>query len=107
MNPANFKVLDPKESYSFSQYFDLPFSIHDIVADLGYEFRRSALILQSDPGIQSRLAVLTTYLNRNLKWVRPVAEITRREFFIFPILVELCDYLEVILNDEYSLSVSQ
>jgi hypothetical protein len=36
-----------------------------------------------------------------------VAEITRREIFIFPILAELCDYLEVMLNDEYYLSVNQ
>jgi hypothetical protein len=40
MNPANFKVLDPKESYDFSQYFDLPFSIQEVVADLGYQFER-------------------------------------------------------------------
>jgi hypothetical protein len=107
MDPANFKVLDPKESYSFSNYFDLPFSIQDIVGDLGYQFERSPLTLPTEIGIQSRLESLTTYLNRNLKWVRPVAEITRRETFIFPILAELCDYLEVMLNDEYSLSVNQ
>jgi hypothetical protein len=107
MNPGSFKVLDSQESYRFDQYFDLPFSMQDIVSDLGYRFERSPLILPSEPGIQSRLAALTTYLNRNLKWVRPVAEITRREIFIFPILAELCDYLEVILNDEYNLSVNQ
>ncbi len=107
MNPEQFKVLDPKESYTFSKYFDLPFSIQDIVADLGYQFDRSPLHLPIEPGIHARLENLTTYLIRNLKWVRPVAEITRREIFIFPILAELCDYLEVMLNDEYSLSVNQ
>jgi hypothetical protein len=107
MNPERFKVLDPKESYTFSKYFDLPFSIQDIVADLGYDFDRSPLRLPREPGIQNRLAALTIYLTRNLKWVRPVAEITRREIFIFPILAELCDYLEVMLNDEYNLSVNQ
>ncbi|HBB35665.1 MAG TPA: hypothetical protein DDZ80_10125 [Cyanobacteria bacterium UBA8803] len=29
------KVLDPNESYTFSKYFDLPFSPEDILADLG------------------------------------------------------------------------
>ena len=107
MNPDRFKVLDPKESYTFSKYFDLPFSIQDIVADLGYDFDRSPLRLPTELGIRSRLNDLTVYLTRNLKWVRPVAEITRREIFIFPILAELCDYVEVMLNDEYSLSVNQ
>jgi hypothetical protein len=96
MNPADFKVLDSQGSYGFDQYFDLPFSIQDIVSDLGCRFERSPLILPSEPGIQSRLAALTTYLNRNLKWVRPVAEITRREIFISPILAELCDYLGIL-----------
>ena len=107
MNPEAFKVLDPKESYTFSKYFDLPFPIQDIVADLGYNFDRSPLRLPTEPGIHSRLNDLKIYLIRNLKWVRPVAEITRREIFIFPILAELCDYVEVMLNDEYSLSVNQ
>ncbi len=107
MNPEQFKVLDPKESYTFSKYFDLPFSIQDIVADLGYQFARSPLQLPTETGIHARLKDLTIYLTRNLKWVRPVAEITRREIFIFPILAELCDYLEVMLNDEYNLSVNQ
>jgi hypothetical protein len=107
MNPKQFKVLDAQESYTFSKYFDLPFSIQDIVGDFGYKFQRAPLNLPTESGIQSRLEHLTAYLNRNLKWVRPVAEITRREIFIFPILAELCDYLEVMLNDEYNLSVNQ
>ncbi len=89
MNPEQFKVLDSKESYTSSKHFDLPFSIQDIVADLGYKFDRSSLRLPTKPGIHSRLNDLTLYLTRNLKWVRPVAEITRREIFIFPILAEL------------------
>jgi hypothetical protein len=107
MDSTRFKVLDPNATYTFSKYFEMPFSIQDIVSDLGYQFRRSPLDLPQDPGVQPRLAALQTYVNRNLKWVRPVAEITRREVFIFPILTEICDYLEVILNDEYTLIVNQ
>ncbi len=29
------KVLDPNEPYTFSKYFDLPYSPEDILADLG------------------------------------------------------------------------
>jgi len=55
MNPERFKVLDPKESYTFNKHFDLPFSTQDIIANLGYEFDRSPLRLPTEPGIQSRL----------------------------------------------------
>jgi len=55
MNPERFKVLDPKESYTFNQYFYFPFSIQDNIANLSYEFDRSPLCLPTEPGIQSRL----------------------------------------------------
>ena len=53
MNPERFKVLNP--NYTFNQYFDLPFSIQDVIANLGYKFDRSPLRLPNEPGIQSRL----------------------------------------------------
>jgi hypothetical protein len=35
------KALDPNESYTFSKYFDLPYSPEDILADLGCTFERT------------------------------------------------------------------
>jgi hypothetical protein len=35
------KVLDPNETYTFSQYFDLPFTPEDILADLGCTLERA------------------------------------------------------------------
>ena len=35
------KVLDPNESYTFSKYFDLPYSPEDILADLGCTLERT------------------------------------------------------------------
>ena len=55
MNLERFKVLYPKESYTFNQHFDLPFSIQDVIANFGYEFDRSPLRLPTEPGIQLRL----------------------------------------------------
>jgi len=104
---TKFRVLDPVESYTFSRYFELPFPIQEIVADLGYRYQRKQLILPTDSGIQTRLASLSQVITRNLKWVRPVAEITRRETLVFPILAEVCDYLEVSLEGEYTLSFNQ
>ncbi len=35
------RVLDPKESYTFSKYFDLPYAPQDILADLGCTLERT------------------------------------------------------------------
>ena len=63
INPEQVKVLDPKESYTFSKYFDLPFSIQYIMADLGYQFARSALTVYRVPDeLAQILAILAGVL---------------------------------------------
>lgn len=107
LDPTQFRVLNPNESYTFSRYFELPFPIQEIVADIGYQYQRKLLTLPTDSQIQPRAQSLNHLITRNLKWVRPVAEITRRETFVFPILAEVCDYLKVPLEGEYTLSLNQ
>jgi hypothetical protein len=36
------QILKPGKSYSFSEYFDLPFTIDDILAELGCGIKRQA-----------------------------------------------------------------
>jgi hypothetical protein len=107
LDATRFKVLDPDESYTFSRYFELPYPIYEIVGDLGYRYQRQPLLLPTDPAIQSRVPSLAQVIVRNLKWVRPVAEVTRRETLVFPILAEVCDYLQVPLEGEYTVSLNQ
>jgi hypothetical protein len=43
------KVLNPNESYTFSRYFDLPYSPEDILADLGCTDRAARHVLEYLP----------------------------------------------------------
>jgi hypothetical protein len=67
LDPAQFRVLNPQETYTFSRYFELPYPIQEIVADLGYRYQREQLELPTDPAIQSRAVSLHQVTTRNLK----------------------------------------
>lgn len=101
------KVLDPNESYSFSKYFDLPYSPEDILADLGCTIERTDS--EDLPYTQCELdwlAELAESIRRRLKRVNTTTEQARREALIFPLLDRICDFLDYSINIEYTLSVS-
>ncbi len=104
--PQHYRVLDPAESYTFSQYFDLPFAPDDILLDLGCSLVRKRLELPSYSGTILQLDFLRSYLERNLEFVAPISEISRREIFIAPILLEICAQTHTRLNIEYTLKVN-
>lgn len=101
------KVLDPKESYTFSRYFELPFAPQDILADLGCTLERTD---QEDLPYSTAplewLPALSDSLKRRLKRVNTTTEQARREALIFPVIDQICDQLNYSINIEYALSVS-
>ena len=101
------KVLDPNESYSFSKYFDLPYSPEDILADLGCTIERTDR--ENLPYTQCELdwlPELAESMRRRLKRVNTTTEQARREALIFPLLDRICDLFDYSINIEYSISVS-
>jgi len=101
------KVLDPNESYSFSKYFDLPFSPEDILADLGCTIERTDR--ENLPYTQCELdwlPELAESMRRRLKRVNTTTEQARREALIFPLLDRICDLFDYSISIEYSISVS-
>lgn len=101
------KVLDPNESYTFSKYFDLPFSPKDILADLGCTIERTDR--ENLPYTQCELdwlPELAESMRRRLKRVNTTTEQARREALIFPLLDRICDLFDYSINIEYSISVS-
>lgn len=101
------KVLDPNESYTFSKYFDLPFSPEDILADLGCTIERTDR--ENLPYTQCKLdwlPELAESMRRRLKRVNTTTEQARREALIFPLLDRICDLFDYSINIEYSISVS-
>jgi hypothetical protein len=105
---AKPKILKPGERYTFSQYFEMAYAIEDILADLGCTIDRTSLPLpQAEPEIiQGSYQFLQQYLERNLKFVHPVTEISRREVLIAPTLMEVCATVSGSLNIEYAVTVS-
>jgi len=101
------KVLDPNESYTFSKYFDLPYSPEDILADLGCTIERTND--EDLPYTQCELdwlAELAISMRRRLKRVNTTTEQARREALIFPLLDRICDFLDYSINIEYTVNVS-
>lgn len=108
MSLSKPKILKPGERYTFSQYFDMSYAVEDVLADLGCTIDRSSLNLpKAEPDtIQSGYQFLQHYLQRNLKFVNPVTEISRREVLIAPTLLEVCAIVQATLNIEYTITVS-
>ena len=99
-------ILKSGVSCTFSQYFDLPFTIDDILAELGCTIERTTLNLPRKPLSQS-LELLQRELARNQNRVELVNEIARREALIGPILFEVAERSNQRINVEYSIVVNE
>ncbi len=101
------KVLDPSESYTFSRYFELPYTPQDILADLGCSLQRTdSLNLPYSDAPIAWLPALADSLKRRLKRMNILTEQARREALIFPIIDQVCDDLDCPLNIEYVVTVN-
>ncbi|NMG20430.1 hypothetical protein [Brasilonema bromeliae] len=99
------RIFKPGESYTFSRYFELSFTIDDILAELNCTLERKNLILPESSKILD-LQFLQRQLQRNLSHIDLVNETARREALIGPILFEVCDLTNQRLNIEYSIAVN-
>lgn len=96
------KILT-KPRYTFSDYFDLPYSSKLILNELGYQYSQGNLNLPQQP---IHTPDLERQLQKNLKRTSLPNESSRRESLIYPILLEVCDYVEIDLIIEYPIQVS-
>ncbi|WNZ22721.1 hypothetical protein HJG54_07530 [Leptolyngbya sp. NK1-12] len=96
------KILT-KPRYTFSDYFDLPYSSQEILSELGYHYEQTPLNLPKQP---IHAPDLERQLQKNLKRTSLPNESSRRESLVYPILIEVCDHLELDLRIEYPIQVS-
>lgn len=101
------KVLDPKESYTFSRIFSVNAEVDDIVADFGYSLERTRLHLPQYDGSLERLQELYDRINEILPFVSLTSEIARREILISRVITEVVHYTKAQLRIEYPLKVSE
>ncbi|NJL20791.1 MAG: hypothetical protein HC895_08225 [Leptolyngbyaceae cyanobacterium SM1_3_5] len=101
-----YRVLDLAKTYTFSQYFDLPFLPDEILGDLGHRLIQDTLTLPRFEGELELLDRLSATLYRNTHRVSLLSETARREAIIAPMLLEVCDRLGIKLSIEYAVRVS-
>lgn len=100
------QILQPGVPCTFSQYFELPFTIEDILAELDCSIERLSLALPRAVLTHS-LGALEKELTRNRHRIELVNEMARREALIGPILFEVAELANQRINVEYSISVSE
>ncbi|AUB39243.1 hypothetical protein COO91_05235 [Nostoc flagelliforme CCNUN1] len=100
------RIIQPGQSYTFSKYFELPFSPGDILAELGCDYERERLQLPQSISIPNQIPELQRVIDRNLRRVKLLSEDARKQAIIAPILLEVCEIAQTQLNIEYPISVS-
>ena len=99
-------ILDPKQSYTFSRYFELGFEASELATEFGYSLTRRVLNLPQFPDRLDRLGELRSRIEEVLPFVPLTSELARREILISRVVTELIHYTQAELRIEYSLKVS-
>jgi hypothetical protein len=99
-------IIQPDQSYTFSDYFKLNFAPQDILAYFGVSLQRRALTLPRYTGELDRLTDLKARIEESLPRLSLTSEMARREFLIAPVLTDVLHYTQATLNVEYPVAVS-
>lgn len=99
-------IIQPDQSYTFADYFNLNYDTEDILAYFGYSFASQSLVLPKSDRELERLEGLKQRLEESLPYLSLNSEIARREFLIAPIVMDLIHYTHVRVKVEYSLIVN-
>ncbi|MGB8701990.1 MAG: hypothetical protein WCD18_21450 [Thermosynechococcaceae cyanobacterium] len=99
-------IIQPDQSYTFSDYFKLNFAPQDILAYFGVSLQRRSLQLLRYTGELDRLTDLKARIEDILPRLSLTSEMARREFLIAPVLADVLHYTQATLNVEYPVAVS-
>lgn len=98
-------ILTPGEQYSFSYYFKLSYPTKDIVAEFGYGYELTKLSLPRGR-LTGTLEKLQQTFYKKLPHISLTSEAAKREVLVAPIVLELLDYIEMDVDIEYPVYVS-
>jgi hypothetical protein len=99
-------IIQPDQSYTFSDYFKLNFAPQDILAYFGVTLQRRSLQLPRYTGELDRLTELKSRIEESLPRLSLTSEMARREFLIAPVLTDVLHYTQATLNVEYPVVVN-
>ncbi len=100
------KILREGETYSFRSYFEMPYDVDTILAELGYSFQSDRLHLPHANIEIENLVSLQQEIETNLKLTILSSEISRREAIVAPILFAVARFCHCRIRLEYPLNVS-
>ncbi len=100
-------ILQPGQSYTFRQYFEMSYEPEDILAEFGYTLVRSPQPLPQSPLPLDRLANLQARIEDSLPYISLTSEAARRELLIAPLLLDVVYYTRAQLRIEYPLTVTE
>jgi hypothetical protein len=100
-------ILKENQSYTFSDYFKLPYPTRDVVIELGYQFQVQQLVLPKNTDKTLNIDKLKQTFYKKLPHVTLNSESAKREFFISPLLFELLDYIDIEIDVEYPINVNE
>jgi hypothetical protein len=103
---ARTAIIQPDQSYTFSDYFKLNFAPQDILAYFNVSLQRQVLNLPQYAGQLDRLIDLKARIEESLPRLSLTSEMARREFLIAPVLTDILHYTQATLNVEYPVAVS-
>ena len=99
-------VIDPEQSYTFSDYFKLNPRIGEFVAYFGYQHKNQIYQFPQAVIDETYFASLQQELSETLVYVNLTSEIARREVLIAPILLSIVRYLKINMEIEFTLNVT-
>jgi hypothetical protein len=100
-------VIDPKKSYTFSDYFELNPPIDELLAYFGYSRQVEVCTLPHTTSDLSFFTYLANHITAHLKVVDLDNETARRETLVAPILFEIGVYLQTKVKVEHKLNVTK
>jgi hypothetical protein len=100
-------ILQPGQSYTFRQYFEMAYEPEDILAEFGYTLQRSRLSLPQSTIDLDRLDNLKNRIQESLPYISLTSEAARRELLIAPLLLDVVHYTRAQLRIEYPLTVTE
>lgn len=108
MSSHRVPILNPDKSYTFASYFKMKFPVAEILQELGVSFDVAPIEFhQPLQELSSVVGTLKTRLENRRQRVRLTSEAARRETLIAPVLLEVADLTQAIVNIEYPVEVNQ
>jgi len=98
-------ILEKEKSYTFSDFFEIGNPTREIAAAFGYQFQLKKIDLPVKK-FDGSLKTLKNNFYTRLPRISLNSEAAKREVMVAPILLELLDHLDLEIDIEYPLNVS-